>query len=114
MLTNVLRDERFESVEASGSACVGFGNDGNDGCYSAETGENVGVEGVETVGEGVVIVRGGGVYHVERTMNVSVQMFLRTLHFCLLLHQHAITNREGTSAKVSSNLPVIKLMSRVN
>jgi hypothetical protein len=73
----------------------------------------VGVEGVETVGEGVVVVRGGGVDHVKCAMNVSIQMFLRTLNFSLLLNQYQ-SEKERTSAKVSSNLPVIKLMRRVN
>jgi hypothetical protein len=84
LLTNVLRDERFERVETGGGAGVGFGEDGDDGCYSRETGEDVGVEGVETVGEGVVVVRRGRVDHVECTVNVCIQMFLRTLHFRLL------------------------------
>lgn len=113
MLTNILRDEGFESVETGGGAGVGFGDDGDDGCYSGETGEDVGVEGVETVGEGVVVVRGGGVDHVKCAMNVSIQMFLRTLNFSLLLNQYQ-SEKERTSAKVSSNLPVIKLMRRVN
>jgi hypothetical protein len=73
----------------------------------------VGVEGVETVGEGIVVVRGGGVDHVKCAMNVSIQMFLRTLNFSLLPNQYK-SGKERTSAKVSSNLPVIKLMRRVN
>ena len=95
MLTNVLRDERFECVETGGGAGVGFGEDGDDGCYSRETGEDVGVEGVETVGKGVVVVRRGRVDHVECTMNVGIQMFLRTLHFRLLRMSIMIMKRRG-------------------
>ena len=95
MLTNVLRDEGFESVETGGGAGVGFGDEGDDGCYSGETGEDVGVEGVETVGEGVVVVRGGGVDHVKCAMNVSIQMFLRTLNFSLLLNQYQSWGEKG-------------------
>jgi len=95
LLTNVLRDEGFESIETGGGAGIGFGNDGDDGCYSGETGEDVGVEGVETVGERVVVVRRGGVDHVKCAMNVSIQMFLRTLNFSFLQRQDT-TSRKKT------------------
>lgn len=82
---DVLTDERFEGVQSGGGAGIGFADDGDDGRYSGETGEDVRVQGVETVGEGVVVVRRGRVDHVKSAMNVSIKVFLRALHFCFLL-----------------------------
>ena len=106
-----MTNERFEGVQTGCGAGIGFADDGDNGRYSGETGEDVRVQGVETVGEGVVVVRRGRVDHVKSAMNVSIEMFLGTLDFCFLFVSQ-VENEWDTSAKVSSNFPVMKLMRR--
>lgn len=106
-----MTDERFEGVQTGSGACISFADDWNDGRYSGETGKDVRIQCVETVGEGVVIVGRCWVDHVKSAMNVSIKMFLGALHFCFLLSVKVV-NEEHTSAKVSSYLPVMKLIRR--
>ena len=63
-MTNGLCDEGFEVVHAGGCAGVCFTDDGDDGGYSAETGEDVDIQCVETVVEGVMVVRRSRIDHV--------------------------------------------------
>lgn len=83
-MADILGDEGFEGAETGVGAGVCFADDGDDGGYSGETGEDVDVQCIETVWEGVVVMRGRGIDHVECTMDMRVEMFLRPLHFCLL------------------------------
>ena len=76
VLANILGDEGFESVETSVCAGICLAEDGDDSSYSGETCEDVDVQCVETVREGVVIMRRGGVDHVECAVNMCVEMFL--------------------------------------
>ena len=63
-MTNCLGDEGFEVVHAGGGAGVCFTDYGDDCGYSAETGEDVDIQGIETVMEGVMVVRRRRIDHV--------------------------------------------------
>ena len=76
VLANVLGDEGFEGVKTSVRAGIRLTEDGDNSSYSGETGEDVDVQCIETVREGVVIMRRGGVDHVECAVNMCVEMFL--------------------------------------
>ena len=85
MLTDVLSYEGFKIAESCSSTGIGFGNNRDNGGYSGEAREDVDIKRVETIGEGIMVVRRGGVDHIEGAVNMRIQMFLGTLYFCFLL-----------------------------